>query len=193
MNDDPARQVTEFLARIRSGHDLATEDLLPLLYSELRGLAGGFFRQQDPGQTLQPTALVHEAYLKLNRSPGAGWESRAHFFAVAAKAMRQILANHAERRRTAKRGGGMQRVTLAGLEDSTDTGSEIDLLDLDEALGRLSELSPRQARVVELRFLAGLEETEIAHVLEVSTRTVEREWRMARAFLQCELRGDGLT
>lgn len=192
MENDTSREVTEILARIGGGDDLAAETLLPLLYSKLHSLAQEFFRHQSQGQTLQPTALVHEAFLKLNRRPDATWKSRAHFLAVAAKAMRQILANHAARRRTAKRGGDMHRVTLTGLATPTGAESEIDLIDLDDALGKLGALSPRQARIVELRFLAGLEESEIAHVLEVSTRTVEREWRMARAFLQCELKGYGL-
>jgi RNA polymerase sigma factor (TIGR02999 family) len=192
MSDELRERVTEFLARIEGGDKVDAEGLLPLLYDELRGLARAWFRRLPPGQTLQPTALVHEAFLKLSGSRDSGWESRAHFFAVAAKAMRQLLANHVERRRAAKRGGGWKRVTLSGLAGS-ETASEIDLVALHEALARLEGLSPRQSRVVELRFLAGLGEAEVAHLLDVSTRTVEREWRMARAFLECELSGDRLS
>lgn len=193
MDGNHPQEITEVLARISRGDELATEALLPLLYAELRALAGSYFRGRAAGQTLQPTALVHEAFLKLTGSEGAAWESRAHFFAVAAKAMRQILANHAEQKRAAKRGGGTPRVTLSGLVTPLEVEAQIDLIDLDDALAKLTELSPRQARIVEMRFLTGLEEKEIAHVLDVSTRTVEREWRMARAFLKCELEGDGVS
>ena len=124
-----AREVTEILARIERGDRVAAEALLPLVYDQLRGLARGFFRRQSPGQTLQPTALVHEAFLKLTRCRDIDWESRAHFFAVAARAMRQILANQAERRRAAKRGGGRARVTLSGLGTPPHGESAIDLIE----------------------------------------------------------------
>ena len=192
-DEESPREITEMLGRIGRGDGRATEDLLPLLYEELRGLAGRFFRNENPGQTLQPTALVHEAFIKLTRGEQLDWESRAHFFAVAAMAMRQILANHAEKKRTAKRGGGMPRVTLAGLATPARMASEIDLIDLDDALEKLAALSPKQAKIVELRFLAGVEEREIAHALGMSERTVRRQWRMARAFLKCELSGDDLS
>jgi len=180
-------------ARIEEGELGATEALLPLLYRELRAMAGSYFQRQTPGHTLQPTALVHEAFLKLVRGKTADWKSRAHFFAVAARAMRQILANHAEKKRAAKRGGNMPRVTLSGISTSSARESEVDLIDLDDALVKLATCSPRQAQIVEMRFLAGIEEEEIAHVLDVSARTVQREWRMARAFLQCELSGEALA
>ena len=181
------------LARAGAGDELASETLVPLLYEELRALARSFFRLQRGDQTLQPTALVHEAFLKLTHGKTIAWESRAHFFAVAAKAMRQILANQAEKRRTAKRGGDRRRVTLSGLGTPANADDCIDLLDLDDALSTLADLSPEQAEIVEMRFLTGLEEEEIAHVLGISARTVRRRWRMARAFLELELTGGGLS
>lgn len=190
---DGSKEVRELLARIREGDGVATETLFPVLYNELHALAGRHFRGGRQEHTLQPTVLVHEVFLKLAGSAPCQWEGRAHFCAVAAKAMRQILANHAEAKRTAKRGGGQHRVTLSGLAGSEDTDSRLDLIDLDDALARLAESSPRKARIVELRFLAGLNEKETASVLGLSTSTVQREWRMARAFLKCELSGDGFS
>ncbi|MEN8149936.1 MAG: ECF-type sigma factor [Planctomycetota bacterium] len=185
-------QVTEILARVTAGDDRATEILLPLLYDELRSLARAFFRRPGKDHTLQPTALVHEAFLKLTRGKQIDWESRAHFFAVAAKAMRQILANHAESKRAQKRGGDRNRVTLSGLGTPMGQEEAIDLIDLDAAMTKLAGLSPRQAEIVTMRFLTGMEEEEIAHALGTSARTVRREWRMARAFLKLSLSGEGL-
>lgn len=183
--------VTRLLEAACDGRASAADQLLPLVYDELRALAGSFFRGQRHDHTLQPTALVHEAYAKMVK-PGAGlssqeqWTSRAHFFAVAAKAMRQVLANHARDRRAAKRGGQWKRVTLSGQATPT-TRADIDLLTLDDALERLAALDPRQARIVELRFFAEMTVEEIAHVMDVSVSTVEREWRMARAWLSARL------
>jgi len=193
LDEDFSHDVTEFLAQIEQGSDAAAGKLLALLYKELRALAGKYFVLQGSDHTLQPTALVHEAFIKLAGSPGTGWKSRAHFFAVAAKAMRQVLINHAKAKKTSKRGAGRQRVTLSGLATPTHRDIEIDLGDLSEVLEKLADLSPRQVRIVEMRFLAGLSDSEIAHVLDLSTRTVRREWRMARAFLKSELSGDSLS
>jgi RNA polymerase sigma-70 factor (ECF subfamily) len=183
---EPSATATAILARVRQGDASAAAELLPFVYDELRALASGFFRRQNPNHTLQPTALVHEAFAKL-----AGWsdewESRAQFLAVAAKAMRQVLADHARSKRAAKRGGGRGRVTLSGLATPPVEPTPIDLIALDEALAELSALSPRQGQIVEMRFLAGLDEREIAHVLGVTTRTVQREWRIAKAFLRAAL------
>jgi len=189
MNEPPRHDVTELLGRIGRKDEAATDTLLPLLYDELRALARGCFGTGTPGETLQPTALVHEAYLKLTRNVTPDWQSRAHFMAVAARAMRQILANHAESKRALKRGAGRPRVTLSGVDAKAVPA--VDLIDLDEALGKLAELSPDQARIVEMRFLAGVEVREIGAALDMSERTVRRKWRMARAFLECELGGDG--
>ena len=158
-----------------------------MVYDELRALAGSYFQVQAPNHTLEPTALVHEAYAKLAGGADDEWQNRAHFFAVAAKAMRQVLADHARRKKAAKRAGNRHRVTLSGLLTPPDGENQIDLIALDEALEKLSQRYPEQARVVELRFLAGLPLEEAAHVLGVSDSTVKRQWFLARAWLRREL------
>jgi RNA polymerase sigma factor (TIGR02999 family) len=180
--------VTLILSRLGEGHKSAVAELMPLVYDELRRVAGEMLKRQTPGHTLQSTALVHEAFLRLVGQTEVQWESRAHFFAVAAMAMRQILANHARAKRAEKRGGERARVALS---EAINAGSEpdIDFLALHDALERLSELDERQCRIVEQRFLAGMTNAEIAHVLNVSSKTVEREWRAARAWLGAYLRG----
>ena len=184
--------VTRLLEAVERGEPQAAEELLPLVYEELRKQARQRMAAEPAGHTLQPTALVHEAFIKLTGPEETDWESRAHFFAVAAKAMRQILSNHVKSKKAAKRGGGRHRVTLFGLETPPENESLVDLMDLNNALNKLTELSPRKAQIVELRFLAGLNENETAHILNISVSTVQREWRMARAFLACELSGDSL-
>lgn len=188
----PAREMTtRLLADLESGDGTAAARLLPLVYDQLRAVADSFFRRQPFDHTLQPTALVHEAYLRLINQKDAKWGSRAHFFAVASKAMRQILINHAERRAAAKRGGDRQKLALS--EDLIAAPQrDIDLLALDEALTKLSALSERMGRVVELRFFGGLTVEEVAHVLDVSTRTVEGDWKTARAWLSRELSEAGI-
>ena len=162
----------------------AARSHLPAVYAELRALAASYFRGRG-GQTLQPTALVHEAFLRLHRHAGAVTD-RAHFFAIAATAMRQILTDHARRRRALKRGGAdKERVTLSNL---AAFDSPVDLVVLDDLLSRLGALDERQARLVELRFFAGMTEQETAEVLGVSLRTVQKEWRKAKAWLLAELR-----
>ncbi len=178
--------VTQILNDLSGGDQQAADRLLPLVYDELRALAGSFFARQTPGHTLQPTALVHEAYMKLADSD-LEWASRAHFFAVAAKAMRQVLMNHARDKVAAKRGGGWQRITLDAAVTPMAT-REIDILALDEALDRLNALSERQARVIELRFFGGLTIAEAAHILGVGTTTVEDDWHLAKAWLSRELK-----
>lgn len=169
-----------------SGAVPSPDTLLEEVYDELRALAARFMRQGPPGQTLQPTALVHEAYLRMARRSPDQWESRAHFLAVAAKAMRQVLANHARDRRAQKRGKGQKRVTLC--EAAVKEGAaEVDMVALHDALTELAEHDPRKAELVELRFFGGLTTPEIAHVLNVSTATVEREWRVARAWIGARL------
>lgn len=182
--------VTRILARAARGEKSAAAKLLPLVYDNLRALAGSYFVNERGDHTLQPTAVVHEAYVKLVEGERADWKDRAHFFAVAASAMRQILADHARQKRAAKRGGGQHRVTLLGLETPANGESQIDLIALDEALAKLTDAYPEQARITEMRFLAGLSVGEAAHVLGVSESTVERKWRMARAWLRRELSGD---
>ena len=180
--------VTECLARMRGGmEDDAAETLLSLVYDELRSLARSHLGRRRNQETLQATALVHEAYLRLVKHDAVGWESRAHFFAVAAKAIRQVLSNHVRGKRTKKRSADGVRVTLAVAEDAGST-TAIDVLSLNEALAELAEFDERQAQVVELRFFAGMSFAEIAHVQQVSERTAERDWRMARAWLSKRLR-----
>jgi RNA polymerase sigma factor (TIGR02999 family) len=182
-------EFTQMLARARSGDDSAVHALLPLVYAELRALAGAVFREQRAEHTLQPTALVHEAFLKLAGPGDVAWESRAHFFALAAQAMRQILADHARRKRAEKRGGDRQRITLSDWATPASAHA-LDLIAFDDALARLGEIDPRQARVVELRFLGGMTMPEVARVMEISLSTAEREWRMARAWLRRELQDE---
>jgi len=172
--------------------DRSSEDLLRDAYAQLRLLAGRYFRHQSRDHTLQPTALVHEAFLKLNASASDGrWESREHFLAVAATAMRQILINHAHKRRALKRGAGVGRLTL-GAGDGALAAMDLtsDLIALDEARDRLSERDERKARVVEARFFGGMTVEEVATALGISVSTVESDWRLARAWLSTELGGD---
>ena len=166
------------------------DQLLPEVYRELRQLAGGLMQGPQGNQTLQPTALVHEVYVKL--ADGGSWNDREHFFALAATVMRHVLADYARRRSRKKRGASWNRVTV---EVETDSGTpdqlnQVDLEKLDDALTRLSEISSRQARIVEFRFLAGMDSPAIAHLLGVSRRTVELDWRYAKAWLRRELAGD---
>lgn len=180
--DETQVETTRLLVDLGRGDPSAAARLLPLVYDELRALAGRYFRRQRSDHTLQPTALVHEAFLRLVDQTHAQWNDRAHFFAVAAQAMRQILINHALARAAAKRGGGRARIALA--EDLAPAAEhEFDALALDEALKQLAELDERKARIVELRFFGGLSVEEVAEVLGVSKTTVESDWRMARAWL----------
>lgn len=180
-------EATLLLARIHAGDAQAVNELLPLVYNQLRAIAGGYFRGKRSNHTLQPTALVHEAYLKLIGADSA-FQSRAHFFAVAATAMRQILANHARDKRAGKRDAKPVDITINQVA-TPSVAPTLDLLALDEALSKLTELSERLARMVELRFFGGLNMNEVAQVLGISRPTVERDWRRARAWLNRELQG----
>lgn len=179
--------VTRLLNELAKGHAGAEDQLVPLVYAELRRLAGRFMRGESPSHTLQPTALVHEAYLRLARPGGPDWENREHFFAVAAKVMRQILVDHARARGAAKRGGGIAPATVDDLDELPATPSDAQILDLDDALLRLAQLNERQARIVELRYFAGLSVDDTARVLNISPRTVKREWRLAKVWLYGEM------
>ncbi len=181
-----AHEVTRLLHQISGGDASAVERLVPLIYAELRQIAERAMRHERSDHTLQPTALVHEAFLRLVGKPDLSWESRAHFLNIAAQAMRRVLLMHARERRAAKRGGGLERVTLDDqLMGSGERG--IDLIGLDESLERLAGIFPRKARVVELRFFAGLNIEETAQVLEISSATVKREWDFARAWIRRDL------
>lgn len=181
-------EVTTLLGRVRSGDDAALDGLFSVVYDELHRMARRQLRKESEGHTLSATALVHEAYIKLvgNEGTGAEWSDRRHFFAIAARAMRQILVDHARARLAQKRGGGGIAVTLGDALSSGERDEE-SLIALNDALDRLAALSPRLAKIVEFRFFAGLTDAESADVLGVSERTLNRDWRKARAFLSREL------
>ena len=177
---------TLLLGRLNAGDDAAAQELLPLLYDELRSLAARQFRGQPSNHTLQPTVLVHEAFMRLVGRPDKDWNDRKHFFAVAATAMRQILVNHARAKNTDKRGGGERPVVLND-DIVGEAGHNLDVLDLNDAMEKLAAIDPRKHRVVELRFFAGLTVPEVAEVMELSVTSIESEWRAARAWLSVEL------
>ena len=179
-------QTTRILSRIDEGDAGAAEELVPYLYDELRGLAAAFLRRENPAHTLQPTALVHEAFLRLVDQTRVQWKGRTHFLAIAARTMRRILVDHARGKLRDKRGGGWQRVEIT-LEAQGEESLQTNLVDLDRALEELGRLFEREARVVELRYFAGLSVLQVAEILDVHTRTVERDWTMARAWLRREL------
>ncbi|MEM7164275.1 MAG: ECF-type sigma factor [Planctomycetota bacterium] len=165
-----------------------TNELLPLVYGELRALAQSFLLQERPDHTLRATALVHEAYLRLRAQDRTQWQNRSHFVAVAAQMIRRILVDHARKRSSQRAGGRWQRISLHG-DCLAQSASEIDLLELEDALSRLAALNERHARIVELRFYGGLTVPEVATVLGLGTRVIERDWTLARAWLQVELGG----
>lgn len=174
-------EVTRLLSAINDGDTGAREELVPVVYAELRVLAESYMRKERPGHTLQPTALVNEAWMKLADQTRVEWKGRAHFFGIAAQAMRRILVDH-HRRRTAVRRGRDKAVTL--VDDAAATFSDpLDFIALDEALDELAEMDPRAARIVEMRFFGGLSVEETAEVMEISTPTVKRDWRTAKAWL----------
>lgn len=188
MISDPTRQeATQVLIDWSKGEHGAAERLMPLIYDELRQIARGYLRRERADHTLQATGLVHEAYLRLVDQTAASWQNRAQFFGVAAGVMRRVLVDHARRHRAEKRGGDWEKVEF---DDALATGlpRSLDLVALDEALQDLAKVDPRQSQVVELRFFGGLTTEEAAEVLEVSPRTIKREWRRARAWLHREIR-----
>ena len=188
-----APRVTELLRAWNAGDSQASETLAPLVYAELRRQAQLALRREGVGHTLQTTALVHEAWLRLDGQHDASWESRNQFFAVAAQMMRRVLVDHARSRAAAKRGGAAARVTLAAADAARDDGESaldlVDLIALDDALQRLAALDPRKAQLVELRYFAGMSIPETADALGMSQATVGREWAVARMWLRRELAG----
>jgi len=178
----PKNAVTQLLLRWSEGDKAALGKLMPLVYRELRRLAGHYMRRERPGHTLQASALVNEAYLRLVDYRRMQWQNRAHFFAVAAQAMRRVLVEHARSRQYAKRGGTAQRISLDDVAVLTDQQAA-ELVALDDALTSLEALDARKARIVELRYIGGLSIEESAETLGVSTATVERDWRSAKAWL----------
>ena len=181
-------EITQLLAEWSEGNQAALDKLYPLVYNELRRLAHGYLRRERKGHTLQTTALINEAYLRLVDQKRVHWANRSHFFAISAQIMRRILIDHARRYDYAKRGGGAPRISL---DEAAVVAKERarELLMLDEALNGLAKIDPRRGRVVELRYFGGLNNEEIAAVLKISENTVTRDWNMARAWLYQELSG----
>ena len=176
------KDVTILLNQINNGDSSAPEQLLPLVYDELRKLASGYLKNERPDHTLQATALVHEAYIRLVDWENVSWENRSHFFAVSAQVMRHILVDHARQKKAEIHGGNLQKLALDEAI-SFSSSREVDLVDLDDALKELEKLDERQSKIVELRFFAGLTIEETAHALGVSTMTVSRDWNFAKAWL----------
>ena len=184
--DDPTSETTLLLRAWADGDEAALDRLTPRVYQTLRRIAGYQLQNERPGQTLQATALVHEAYLELIDIKNVDWRHRAHFFAVSAQIMRHILLDRARRRMTAKRGGAAERVNLDELPDLGGSRAR-ELIALDDALNALADIDARKARVVELRFYGGLSVDETAAVLDISPETVMRDWKFSRSWLQAEL------
>lgn len=189
MLSAPRHTVTQLLADWNRGDQAALDQLVPLMYRELRQLARHYLARERADHTLQATALVHEAYLRLVDQTKVDWHDRTHFFAVAARVMRHVLVDHARRYRCEKRGGARDKVPLADAENLANTQG-LDLVALDDALTRLAAIHPQMSRLVELRFFGGLTVDETAHVLGTSPQTVKRRWRMARAWLYREISTD---
>lgn len=186
------QDITQLLRDWGRGEKSALDRLMPVVYSELRRIARNFMRRQNPGHTLQTTALVNEAFLNLVDSSRVNWQSRTHFFAIAAQLMRRVLVDAARRKNSRKRGGDHLRVTLDNGADIAPE-SNTDLVALDEALTRLFELNPRHGRIVELKYFGGLTEEQISHMLNISERTVRRDWTLAKSWLFRELSGTDRT
>lgn len=184
----PTTPVTQLLVEWRRGNTAALDELFPIVYDELRRLARSYLRQERPGHTLQPTALVHEAYLRLVDQRSVGWENRAQFFGLAAQMMRRILVNHALGRHAVKRGGHAQRIPLDDALDALEA-RHVSVIALDSALKALHDLDPRQSQIVELRFFGGLTVDETAEVVGLSPATVKREWSAAKLWLLREIDG----
>jgi len=182
-----APNITELLRAWGDGKAEAMDELLPLVYDDLRRRAAGYLRQERPDHTLQTTALVHEAYLKLVDQREVDWKNRDHFFAIAAQAMRRILVDHAKSRHRAKRGGEAEDVRLEDELLAAADANGIDIAALDEALSRLAAFDPQQEKLVELRYFAGLSLDETAKALDISRATAAREWQVAKAWLYREL------
>jgi RNA polymerase sigma-70 factor (ECF subfamily) len=183
--------ITQLLNAWQAGDKSALARLMPVVYAELRRIAVRAMRREAVGHTLQPTALVNEAYLRLTQQERTNWRNRTHFFAIAAQLMRRILVDHVRRRQRQRRGGEHVIITLDGMPDLVapePSGGAVDVLALDEALGKLEALAPRQCRIVELRFFSGLTVEATAEALGISAITVKREWAMAKTFLYRELR-----
>jgi RNA polymerase sigma factor (TIGR02999 family) len=183
----PPEGISQLLTKWSSGDESALEGLIPLVYDELRRLAKNYLRKERPGHTLQPTALVNEAYLRLADQKSMKWQNRAQFYGIAAQLMRRILVDHARLKHAEKRGGAEQQKLSITTADEMAAMPDLDVLALHEALEELGAIDPQQARIVELKFFGGLSIEEIAEVLRVGHATVERDWKMARAWLRRQL------
>ncbi len=190
-NPDEGGDVTQLLSAWADGDKRALDQLIPLVYTQIHRLARSTLRREGPNRRLQTTEVVNEAYLQLARQRHVRWQNRAHFFGIAAQIMRRILAEQARRRKAAKRGAGVEPISLDAAPMLTETDG-IDFAELDEALQRLTALDPRQGQLVELRFFGGLSIEETAEVMKLSPATIKREWSSARAWLRRELSGAGL-
>jgi RNA polymerase sigma-70 factor, ECF subfamily len=188
MPESSCSETTRLLRAWAGGDEEALEHLTPRVYEELRRIAGRFMRNERPGRTIQTTALVHEAYLKLVDIDNVAWQHRAHFFAISAQVMRRILLERARRSKAAKRGGDAARIDLDEAPDVASVRAR-EVIALDDALNAMATIDPRKARVVEMRFFAGLSVEETAEVLKVSVDTVVRDWKLARAWLRAEMGG----
>jgi RNA polymerase sigma factor (TIGR02999 family) len=188
-SDAPSNSVTKLLVNWSNGDKAALDEMLPLVYQELRRIAVNRLNRERTNHTLQPTALVNEAYIRLIDQKNVSWQNRAQFFGLAAEMMRRILVNHALHRQAAKRGGGALRVSLEVAVNSFEQ-KDVNLVALDDALKSLAAIDPRKSQIVELKFFGGLTVEEIAEVFHVSSDTIERDWKMARAWLHLEI-GNG--
>jgi RNA polymerase sigma factor (TIGR02999 family) len=186
MSSDPQHEVTQILQNWSGGDSEAPARLMPFVYDEMRRLARVFLAKERGNHTLQPTALVHEAYVRLIDQTRVNWQNRAHFYGIAASMMRRVLIDHARSHATDKRGGATIRLSIDDVQVPVEERAAA-LLDLDEALERLKEMDERKCKIVEMRFFGGLSDEEIAEVLDVSTRTVLRDWKTARLWLYREL------
>ena len=189
-NPPSTHRVTRLLAAWQEGDAAAADELMTAVYEELRQIAYGYLRQERDGHTLQPTALVHEAYLRLVDDKQVDWRSRAHFYGIAARVMRRVLVDHARTHAAAKRGAGVEALPLEAIGEIAAPG-EVDYVALDGALQSLARIAPRQSEVVELKFFGGLTAQEVAEALQVSERTVKGDWRFARSWLKRELETGG--
>ncbi len=190
MGSPGDEDVTRLLERWRGGSADAEAQLMERVQGELRRLAAAYLRRERPGGTLQPTAVVNEAYLRLLPQRNVSWENRSHFFGIAAKMMRRVLVDHARRKRAVKRDGGGDPVSISGVAEPAREADVVDVLALHEALGALADLDPRQAEIVEMRYFAGLTVQEVAEVLEISPATVKREWATAKLWLRRRMQGN---
>jgi len=189
MSQEASTRLTMLIAELRQGNDQAREELVTLVYPELRRIAGRYMRQERPGHTLHATALVNEMYVRLFANATMDWQSRAHFFAAVAREMRHILVDYARARDAKKRPDHRLAISLSDVDVAADDGGE-DLLALNEALSRLESIDPRVSRVVELRYFTGLSERDAAEALGISIATLKRDWTFARAWLLAQLRSD---